>query len=138
MNNGRDPTGRGQASDPTLVACVVFQTRDPEQLVHALRRALTGIADQVPPVLPASPTVPLEEDSEDPWLRHAEAAEYLGISKSTLYQYACQQKIECRKLAGRLEYRRSTLDQFKDLHIRPARRWLSSKSIIPVALGSGK
>jgi hypothetical protein len=41
-------------------------------------------------------------------------------------------------LAGRLEYRRSTLDQFKDQQIRPAHRWLSQRSIIPAALGSGK
>ena len=70
--------------------------------------------------------------------KHAEAAEYLGISKSTLYQYACQQKIECRKWCGRLEYRRSSLDAFKDHQMRPAHRWFSQRSIIPGALGSGK
>jgi len=138
MNNGREPAGKDQASDPTVVACVVFQTRDPEQLVELLRRALTGIAEQVPGVPPASLSIPLQRDSVDPWLKHGEAAEYLGVSKSTLYQYACQHKIECRKLAGRLEYRRSTLDQFKDLHIRSAHRWFSQRSIIPTALGSGK
>ena len=138
MNNGRDPTGKGQAGDPAVVACVVFQTRDPEQLVQLLRQALTGIADQAPAEPPAPPAVSLQRDFADPWLKHAEAAEYLGISKSTLYQYVCQQKIECRKLAGRLEYRRSTLDQFKDHQIRPARQWFSHRSIIPTALGSGK
>ncbi len=138
MNNGRDPTGKGQAGDPTVVACVVFQTRDPEQLVHLLREALTGIADQAPASSPVSPTVPLKTGSEDRWLRHPEAAQYLGISTSTLYRYACQQKIESRKLCGRLEYRRSILDTFKDLQIRPASRWPSSRSIIPSALGSGK
>jgi excisionase family DNA binding protein len=75
---------------------------------------------------------------DDPWLKHAEAADYLGVSKGTLYQYACQHKIECRKLCGRLEYRRSTLDQFKDHQIRPAQRWACEASIIPTALGSGK
>ena len=138
MNNGRDPTGKGHAGDPTVVACVVFQTRDPEQLVHLLREALTGIADQAPASSPVSPTVPLKTGSEDQWLRHPEAAQYLGISTSTLYRYACQQKIESRKLCGRLEYRRSILDTFKDLQIRPASRWPSSRSIIPSALGSGK
>lgn len=138
MNNGRDPAGKEQARDPTVLACVVFRTRDPEQLIQLLHRALTGIAGQGPAEAPAPPTVSIKTDSEDPWLKHAEAAEYLGISKSTLYQYACQQKIECRKLAGRLEYRRSTLDQFKDQRIRPARRWSSQRSIIPTAFGSGK
>jgi Helix-turn-helix domain len=67
-----------------------------------------------------------------------EAAEYLGIATSTLYRYACQHKIESRKLCGRLEYRLSALDKFKDLHNRPATRWPSPGRIIPSALGSGK
>lgn len=138
MNNGRDPTGKGQAGDPAVVACVVFQTRDPEQLVQLLREALTGIADQAPAEPPAPPAVSLQRDFGDPWLKHAETAEYLGISKSTLYQYACQQKIECRKLAGRLEYRRSTRDQFKDRQVRPAQRSFSQGSVVPRPLGSGK
>jgi excisionase family DNA binding protein len=138
MGNGRDPTGKRSVGDPTVVACVVFQTRDPEELVQMLRQALTGIADQVPAVPPGSPAPPLQRDSEDPWFKHAEAAEYLGISKSTLYQYTCQRKIEFRKLGGRLEYRRSTLDQFKDQQISPSRQWFSQRSIMAAALGSGK
>jgi excisionase family DNA binding protein len=138
MTNGKDPTGKGNSDDPTVVACVVFQTRDPEELVQMLRQALTGIADHPPAAPSAAQTLPLQSDSDDRWFKHAEAAEYLGISKSTLYQYACQQKIECRKLGGRLEYRRSTLDQFKDQQIRPAHRWFSRRSIMPLALGSGK
>ena len=138
MNNGRAPTGKGEANDATLVACVVFQTRDPEQLVQLLREALTGICDRAPADSPASPTLPLQTASADTWLKHAEAAEYLGISKSTLYHYACQQKIEFRKLAGRLEYRRSVLERFKDLQTRPAKGWMPSRSIMLPALGSGK
>jgi excisionase family DNA binding protein len=138
MDNGKPPTGNRQINDPTAVACVVFQTREPDRLVELLREALTRLAEQ-PPTEPSARSIfPLQTGSADPWLKHAEAAEYLGISKSTLYQYACHHKIECRKLAGRLEYRRSSLDRFKDLQIRPASRWLSSKSIIPAALGSGK
>ncbi|MDE3135877.1 MAG: helix-turn-helix domain-containing protein [Acidobacteriota bacterium] len=75
--------------------------------------------------------------SEDPWLRHAQAAAYLGISKSTLYRYAEQQRIESRKLGNRLEYRRSSLDRFKDQHVRPARRPLRVRGIIAPALSSG-
>jgi len=138
MNNGRDSAGKGQGGDPTVLACVVFQTRDPEQLVQVLEQALTGIAPHSPAAPSAPSIVPLQKDPGDPWFKHAAAAEYLGISKSTLYQYACQQKIECRKLGGRLEYRRSTLDQFKDRQIRPARRWVSGQGIMSAALGSGK
>jgi hypothetical protein len=138
MGNSSDPTEKALLGDPALLACVVFQTRDPEQLVQLLRKALMGIADQVPTVPSVLPAFSLQRDASDSWLKHAVAAEYLGISKSTLYQYACQQKIEYRKLAGRLEYRRSTLDQFKDQQIRPAHRWLSQRSILSTALGSGK
>ena len=137
MNNGREPTAKRQISEPTVVACVVFQTRDPDHLVQVLREALTGIADQVPEGSPIPPTVP-PQTNFDPWLKHPEAAEYLGISKSTLYRYACQQTIETRKLGGRLEYHRSTLDGFKNRQIRPARRNAEPGSIITRALGSGK
>ena len=137
MNNGRDPTGKGQAGDSTVVACVVFQTRDPEHLLELLREALTGITDPAPETVGALPTTAPRSDS-DPWLNHPEAAEYLGIATSTLYRYSCQQRIESRKLCGRLEYRRSVLDKFKDLHIRPATHWPSPGRIIPSALGSGK
>ena len=137
MNNGREPNGKRQISEPTVVACVVFQTRDPDHLVQVLREALTGIADQVPEGSPIPPTVP-PQTNFDPWLKHPEAAEYLGISKSTLYRYACQQTIETRKLGGRLEYHRSILDGFKNRQIRPARRNAEPGSIITRALGSGK
>lgn len=137
MSNGRDLTENGQAGDPTVVACVVFQTQNPERLVEVLRQALTGIAVEAR-TEPKTTRSPQQSETGDPWLKHAEAAEYLGVSKSTLYQYACHQKTECRKLAGRLEYRRSNLDQFKDRQIRPVRRWLPPQGIIPTALDSGK
>jgi excisionase family DNA binding protein len=99
---------------------------------------LTGITDQAAEGCAISPIVPPQTDSEDPWLKHPEAAEYLGISRSTLYRYACQRTIESRKLGGRLEYHRSTLDRFKNRQIRPARRIVDQGSIITRALGSGK
>ncbi len=138
MNNGKEPTEKRPVHDPTVVACVVFQTRDPEQLIHLLRETLTGVADPVSSEIATSPKAAPELNYGDPWLKHPEAAQYVGVSTSTLYRYACQHRIESRKLCGRLEYRRSTLDKFKDLHIRPASRWLSSGRIIPAALGSGK
>ena len=138
MNNGREPNGKRQISEPTVVACVVFQTRDPDHFVQLLREALTGITDQAAEGSAISPIVPPQADSEDPWLKHLEAAEYLGISKSTLYRYSCQQKIESRKLGGRLEHHRSTLDRFINRQIRPARRNAEQGSKITRALGSGK
>lgn len=119
---------------PQRLACLLILPSDAEPIASLLKNLAAS--------LPSAGFLPLRPDAPaatgDPWLRHAEAAQYLGISKSTLYQYACQQKIECRKMCGRLEYRRSTLDQFIDHQIRPAHRWLSHGSIIPTALGSGK
>ncbi len=120
------------------MACVVFQTRDPDHLIQLLREALTGIAGPVPEGSRTSPTVLHQMECEDPWLKHPEAAAYLGISKNTLYRYACQQTIESRKLGGRLEYHRSTLDRFKNRQIRPARRYIEQGGIITAALDSGK
>jgi excisionase family DNA binding protein len=73
----------------------------------------------------------------EPWLEHPEAADYLGVSKSTLYRFACEGRIETRKLGGQLEYSRLTLDKFKEQQIRPARR-PRSRGIIAPTLGSGK
>jgi hypothetical protein len=78
------------------------------------------------------------------WIKMAQLAVSSILVKSLLLklsshlQYASQEKIECRKLGGRLEYLRSTLDRFKDQQIRPAHCWVSRRSIIPTALGSGK
>jgi excisionase family DNA binding protein len=138
MSDARGLTDKIQHVDPVLVACVVFQTQAPEHLIQKIREAITAMAAQTPlcPVIPES-TLP-RAVPQDEWLRHSEAANYLGISKSTLYQYVCQRKIECRKLGGRLEYRRSSLDRFKDRQIRQPHEWFPQESIILPALHSGK
>jgi excisionase family DNA binding protein len=138
MSDARDLTKKIQHDDPVLVARVVFQTQAPEHLIQKIREAVTAISAQTLacPIIPEITS--LRSVSEDPWLRQTEAANYLGISKITLYQYACQRKIECRKLGGRLEYRRSTLDRFKDLQVRRTHEWFPRKSIVTTALGSGK
>ncbi|MGH9736226.1 MAG: helix-turn-helix domain-containing protein [Candidatus Acidiferrales bacterium] len=115
----------------------MFETRNAEQLLELLREALTAIADPVPESAATSPAIKPGGDS-DQWLTHSEAAEYLGMATSTLYRYACQHRIESRKLCGRLQYRHSALDKFKDLQIRPASHWPSAGRIISTALGSGK
>ena len=58
----------------------------------------------------------------DSWLEHTAAAEYLGVGRSTLYRYSEHHEIESRKFCGRLQYRLSSLDEFKNQHVRPARR----------------
>ena len=123
-----------QPEPPQLLACLLILPSDAEPIVSLLRNLAAS--------LPCTAALPLVAEyataTADPWLKHEQAADYLGISKSTLYQYVSQEKIECRKLCGRLEYRRSSLDAFKDQQIRPAHRWFSQQSIITGALGSGK
>jgi excisionase family DNA binding protein len=137
MNNSRDRRGNEQSCDPTVIACVVFQTQTPERLVELLRQALVGIPDQARAETPSEAMPLLPDHAEDPWLKHTEAAEYLGISRSTLYRYAEQERIESSKFGNRLEYRRSSLDRFKDQHVRPARRSPRGRGIIRPALSSG-
>jgi excisionase family DNA binding protein len=74
----------------------------------------------------------------DSWLEHRAAAEYLGVGRSTLYRYAEDEQIESRKFGGRLEYRLSSLDEFKARHVRPARRSRHESGIIQSAPRSGK
>jgi len=126
--------GRDNAVD---FVCVVLQPRDFAHLLALLRDA----RDSNSPPFDDPPTLPTPTGNLEPgetWLSHVEAAKYLGISKNTLYHYACQQRVECRKLGGRLEYRRSVLDRFKEEQVRPARRSQRPRSIIKPALGSGK
>ena len=127
-----------QLDGQPIVACVVLLARDAERLLALLRETLAASADSTSLDPPALLTVPPQTESEDAWLNHTEAAQYLGMSKSTLYRYVCEQRIECRKLGGRLEYCRSILDRFKKEQVRPARRSRTSGSIIKSALGSGK
>lgn len=139
MEPVKEQFGNMPAGDPVVVACVVLECRNPGHLLDLLRQAfaiLAGRASASPVVLETFPQEP-EPEPEDGWLSHTAAAEYLGVSKSTLYKYACRQKIECRKLGGRLDYRRCVLDRFKEEQIRPARGH-EVRSIIRSAHSSGK
>lgn len=124
-----------QKSLPALVVCFLLPAEHLEDLVSTLK----GIAAN-----PQSTTTPLcssyettASTSNVAWFTHFEAARYLGISTSTLYRYAEQERIECRKTGNRLEYRRPALDQFKENQIRPPRH-SRPRGIIPSTLNSGK
>jgi len=123
---------------PRLVACILLLPEHAEALSELLRNLTTN--SSVPEDLEAlkQPKGFPRPEPADPWLPHVEAAKYLGISKSTLYRYAQQERIECRKIAGRLEYRQSKLENLKQEQIRPARVRLHSGGIIPSTLNSGK
>jgi excisionase family DNA binding protein len=137
MQHVKEKFEKAPPDDPVALACVVLKCCDAGHLLELLREVLANLVERGPASPIILPAAPQEMKPEDSWLSHAAAAEYLGISKSTLYKYACQQKIECRKLGGRLDYRRSTLDRFKQEQVRPARRY-QSRSIIASAQSSGK
>jgi hypothetical protein len=121
-----------------LLACLLIMPSDAEPIVALL--AQLAASSQAPIAFPSL----LDREpngaagTEDRWLEHADAAKCLGISKSTLYRYVCQQRIECRKIAGRLEYRQSALERLKKEQIRPARSTHHTGGILTSALSSGK
>ena len=123
---------------PRLVACVLLLPEDADVLAGLLRNLATNSRASQDLNALAKPDHSLRADASDSWLPHVEAAKSLGVSKSTLYRYACQQRIECRKIAGRLEYRQSTIERLKQKQIRPARSPLRSGGIITSTLNSGK
>lgn len=106
---------------PTFVACFVLPPKQAETLISVLQGFVSssgGLAPGNSSTFAIAPT----EDSTALWLTHPEAAKCLGVSTTTLYRYVQQERIEYRKIGNRLEYRLSTLDRFKEQHIRPARR----------------
>ena len=121
---------------PRLVACVLLLPEDAEVLAGILCNLATNSNASRDLDTLARPDHFLRPEPLDSWLPHVEAAKFLGVSISTLYRYACQKRIEARKLGGRLEYRRSTLDKFKNQQIRPA-QCSRARGIITPALGSG-
>jgi excisionase family DNA binding protein len=105
-------------------------------LFEILQKFLAATAGHDPVISLDSRKAALE--GIDSWLEHRAAAEYLGVGRSTLYRYAEDEQIESRKFGGRLEYRLSSLDEFKARHVRPARRSHIESGIIQSAPRSGK
>jgi excisionase family DNA binding protein len=120
-------------SAPVLAVCFVLPHEQAENLIALLQSITANPPNGSPHIAPlAAPA----QESNPTWLTHSEAARYLGVAISTLYRYAEQERIEYRKLANRLEYRRSSLDRFKENQIRPARP-SRSRGIMTPTLGSG-
>lgn len=117
-----------------LVACFVLPAEQAEKLISVLQDIVRSPASESPHTL-AQPAITSLTKSNS-WLTHVEAASYLGVAVSTLYRYAEQERIECRKIGNRLEYRRASLDRFKEQQIRPARR-PRARGIMAPTLGSG-
>jgi hypothetical protein len=123
---------------PRFVACLLLLPEEAEQILQLFQK----LAVRNPELSTSAVTTDVEKSivsaDMDRWLGHSEAAAYLGVSTSTLYHYSCQEQIERRKLGGRLEYRRSVLDKFKEAHTLPASSAPTVARIITSAHSSGK
>jgi hypothetical protein len=133
--DGRTDEAREQ---PRFLACLLIVPSDAKPIVALLEQLAAHSQTPIPFTSLFDREPNGAAGTEDRWLEHAEAAKYLGISKSTLYRYVCQQKVECRKIAGRLEYRQCALEELKKEQTRPARLSHRAGGIIPSALSSGK
>lgn len=134
----RSKNGNDQPREEPLAHAYVLVIPSIEgPVLESLQKLLAALATHDPVVLPLGAKKPTLE-IVDSWLEHTAAAEYLGVARSTLYRYAEHHDIESRKFGGRLEYRLSSLDEFKAHHVRPVRRSLHESGIIPSAPRSGK
>jgi predicted DNA-binding transcriptional regulator AlpA len=134
LNGGTDEAQERR----TLLACLLIVPSDAAPIISLLEQLAAN--SQTP--IPFSSLFDREPNgtvgTADRWLEHTEAARCLGISKSTLYRYVSQQRIECRKIAGRLEYRQSALEKLMEEQTRPARLSNRAGGIIQSAFSSGK
>jgi excisionase family DNA binding protein len=110
-----------QSENQVLLPCILLLSPNAIPILRLLQNAIPGPPSSASPESPMQ-SIPSTQPRGDSWLAHSEAAEYLGVARSTLYHYVCEERIESRKIGGRLEYRLSALERFKDEQIRPARR----------------
>ena len=139
LGQGRSVQGdrSENAKPPRVVACLLLLPEDSEPIHTLLQKLAPRDPESHNGIATDSQESGLSADV-DCWLEHSEAAAYLGVSTSTLYHYSSRNQIERRKLGGRLEYRRSALDEFKRAHTLPASCHPASARIIPSAHSSGK
>src|ERR1700730_14069500 len=95
------PPRHEDSNAPSLVAYIFVVPKDADLAFEVLQNLLSqGVFQN----LVSFPVTGLSSSATpDSWLLHPNAAKYLGISESTLYRYAEQERIECRKLCGRLQ-----------------------------------
>ena len=119
-----------------LIACIFLSPEDGRPILNLLRSLAENSRWSLSSEGVSNAASPSATAPEDFWLGHLEAAAFLGLSPSTLYRYACQRRIEYRKLGGRLQYRESELKRFKQAQIRTA-RGAANSSILSETFRSG-
>jgi excisionase family DNA binding protein len=137
-NPAKDHSDKEGAPLPAMLACFILMPKQAESLLAVLKELANRATDITQlSTMSLAPAITDSKVAMETWLSHAEAAKYLGISKSTLYHHAGQERLESRKFCGRLEYRVCSLDKFKNERLRPSRR-SRDVAIIGPALSSGK
>jgi excisionase family DNA binding protein len=134
------PVGSGHSrmteqEGPCAYVLVIPRIEGP--VLETIEKFISVLSSQQPVTFLAASGKP-ELEIVDSWLEHNAAAEYLGVGRSTLYRYSEHQEIESRKFCGRLQYRLSSLDEFKARHVRPSRHSDNHSGILPSAPRSGK
>jgi excisionase family DNA binding protein len=114
-------TGENIPDSAIIVAFAILTLKDSESILSILQKMLSQ-SQTLTQNREAGPVKDVRsEDMSESWLTHSQAAHHLGISTNTLYRYAEQQKLESRKVGGRLQYRVRTLEQYKNQRLRPSR-----------------
>jgi hypothetical protein len=106
--------------DPLPPVCTLVAPNNEGPLIESLQQFLAAAAGYSSVVLSNFTKATLE--GVDSCLENRAAAEYFGVGRSTLYHHAEGEQIESRRFGGRLEYRSSSLDEFKARHVLPASR----------------
>jgi hypothetical protein len=119
---------QGVREEPLPPVYILVVPNNEGPLFETLQQFLAAAAGYSP-VVPSNFTKATLE-GVDSWLENRAAAEYLGVGRSTLDRYAEGEQIESLKFGGRLEYRSSSLDEFKARHVHPARRSHRECSVI--------
>ena len=132
-----EPAVERVVEQPSACAYVLVIPRVEGPVMETLEKLIAALSSQGPVVLPTSARK-AQLEVVDSWLEHTAAAEYLGVGRSTLYRYSEHHEIESRKFCGRLQYRLSSLDEFKARRVRPGRHSEEHGAIIPTAPRSGK
>jgi excisionase family DNA binding protein len=74
---------------------------------------LTGLEDLIERIVDERIRAALADREPDPWLTSDEAAQYLGVARSTLHDLVCDGKLPRHGVKGhRLRFRREDLDSY--------------------------
>jgi excisionase family DNA binding protein len=104
-----------QQMNTSLVELITAVVEADEQREEEQRKAAA---------IPASIPPPFKKG----WLSTAEAAEYIGCTRGTIYQMVYQRRIPVHKPAGKLVFKQAELDQFISRNKQSANYELSDQA----------